>query len=767
MPRVLFIFILSITFFSSPSVSIAPDESPAKPGEWGFRPSDGETTTLNPPGFSWRPMKGATAYDLQVSAEEDFSQVVYEKMGHRFSAHCPSEVLKPGIYFWRYRVHLKEEESPTEWSSVRKFALGPESVEFPCPPLEELTAKIPAGHPRLMFRNDDLPRLREIGRDRMENRWKDVIDQADKRLENPPDTTEPPLYPEGTKFKSEEWKTIWWGNRRKTIAVADSAATLAFAYNLTGEEKYGEAAHRLIMAMTEWDTDGATNYKYNDEAAMPAMYMTSRAYTWAHPFFSEADRKAVTQMMFKRGRDCYDHLRGRRHLWNPYASHSNRAWHFLGEIATTFYGEFPEAEEWLEYAMTILYCAYPVWSDSDGGWHEGTAYWSSYTRRFLQWTLTLEAIFGIDVFERPFFNKTGDFGMYVMPPGSKSGGFGDQGGHFQARSLAPFMDLLGASAKNPYWLWYADANGREMEWGYLGYLFSAKAASTEPKAPWDLPDSAVFRGVGVAALNTNILSGTENVQVLFKSSPMGRSSHGYNANNSFLLNLNGDRALVRSGKREIHGSPHHRDWMWESKADNSILVNGEGQIKHSSDSTGEITAFKTSDAIDVVVGEAADSYKTLDRFTRRIVFLKPHAVLIHDILEAPEPSTFQYNLHSIGPFELEENRATWQGDPGSLEIAFLEPSNLVLSQTDQYDVPPHDWANLDLNEWHLTVDSEEKVKRREFLTLIVINGVDGKVEMSREGERKNIMITLAEEKFDLRLGDMEFSVEGAGIDWEF
>ncbi|MCA9436908.1 MAG: DUF4962 domain-containing protein, partial [Candidatus Omnitrophica bacterium] len=398
MRRFLFVLILAALAFPQSLFALEPDETPARPGEWGFRPSGGETVTMNPPGFSWRPMKGATGYDLQVSDGSDFQSIVYEKSDHPFSAHCPSTAFEVGTYYWRYRVHVKDDEKTvtTDWSSVRSFEVGPDSVPFPCPTNEELAAKIPEGHPRLMFRQSDLPHLREVGNTKMPNRWKDVIDQANKRLENPPDTTEPPMYPEGIEIKGDEWKEIWWGNRGRVIAVADGAATLAFAYNLTGEEKYGKAARDLIMAMTEWNTDGSTNYRYNDEAAMPAMYMTSRAYTWAYPFFSEEDRKAVTQMMFERGRDCYDHLRSRRHLWNPYASHSNRAWHFLGEIAVTFYGEFPEAEEWLEYAMTVLYCAYPVWSDSDGGWHEGTAYWSSYIRRFLQWTLTLDAIFDID-----------------------------------------------------------------------------------------------------------------------------------------------------------------------------------------------------------------------------------------------------------------------------------------------------------------------------------------------------------------------------------
>jgi hypothetical protein len=33
--------------------------------------------------------------------------------------------------------------------------------------------------------------------------------------------------------------------------------------------------------------------------------------------------------------------------------------------------------------MTIYFTCYPVWNDSDGGWHEGLAYWNSYISRFM------------------------------------------------------------------------------------------------------------------------------------------------------------------------------------------------------------------------------------------------------------------------------------------------------------------------------------------------------------------------------------------------
>src|SRR3972149_5350238 len=71
-----------------------------------------------------------------------------------------------------------------------------------------------------------------------------------------------------------------------------------------------------------------------------------------------------------------------QHLWSPYASHSNRAWHKLGEIGIAFLGEVEGAEDWVWFATNVFFNVYPVWSDGDGGWHEGSAYWNAYVSRF-------------------------------------------------------------------------------------------------------------------------------------------------------------------------------------------------------------------------------------------------------------------------------------------------------------------------------------------------------------------------------------------------
>ena len=751
-----FVLLLAFAPFAT---AIELDQSPPEPGDWGFRPADGTVEAVNPPGFSWRPVQHAAGYVLQIARDDAFDNIVYEETQLPWSSHCPDKALEAGRqYHWRYAA-LGDEGEQSAWSSVRAFSIAGDAVLFPRPTTESLIKRIPEEHPRLFFRPEDLPRFRDLATGTLQDAAQNVIQQADKLLENLPDTTEPPKYPEGMERKSGEWRDMWWGNRLRTIAVTDGAATLAFAYRLTGDERYGKAARDLLMAFIGWDPKGSTQYDYNDEAGMPALYFPSRAYTWVYPMLSEDDRAKVVEVMAVRGKDCFDHLRRRNHLWRPYASHSNRAWHFLGEVAIAFNDTIPDAPTWLDYATTIFYTAYPVWSDTDGGWHEGTAYWVSYLNRFMYWALNMHAIFGVDVFERPFFKQTGYFGMYLMPPGTQTGGFADGGPFLNSSRIASFMSVMAAGANNPHWKWYAEQHDADPGGGYLGFLYRTWTRDVSAQSPADLPSSKAFYGVGIAALNSNLLDGTDNTQILFKSSPFGRQSHGHNANNAFVLNIDGRRVLQTTGRRDVHGSPHHTQYMWNSKSDNAILVAGQPQIPHSAESVGEITRFETNERYDILEGEASSSYENLDRWTRRIIFFKPDVFVIHDILEAPEPTTFQYSLHADRNFGIRRDSALWTDGVDKVDIKFLAPDEITLYQHNKYDPPPAEWANFELDEWHLIADNPIKVARREFVALYTINDAKAEAELTGEDGARRLRLQLDNGVAQITLADDNVSVQ--------
>ena len=689
------------------------DQSPARPGEWGYRPAMDAISAVNPPSFVWRPQKGRT-WRLQCASDRQFKAVVWEVEGLELNCHCPPMTFNPGTYFWRYRGK-DGRGNVSAWSRTRSFSITSNTSAMPMPPRAELLGRIPAKHPRLFLRPEKLPELRRLAQTDLKQQYRGLVKSCERLLKDPPDTTEPPLYPDGIVRGSDPWRGIWWGNRRYTQKVLGGAATLAFTRLIGGPERYGLEAKRLLLECAKWDPRGSTGYRYNDEAGMPYNYYFSRTYTFVHDLMSESERDLCRKVMKVRGEEMYRHLCP-KHIWQPYGSHANRAWHFLGEVAIAFHDEIEGADDWLWFAMNVFYNVYPVWSDADGGWHEGASYWDSYQKRFTWWADVMREAMGVNAFDKPYYSQAGYYAMYLMPPGKVGGGFGDLTARRRAEQTSELISTFAAQAQNPHWQWYVEQLGGPVgAGGYTGFMRGALPKVTG-QAPDDLPTSRLFSGIGQAFLNTQITNAEDSVQVAFKSSPFGTQSHGYEANNSFLLWAYGKRLLIRSGYRDSYGSDHHRNWMWSTRSVNNITVNGVGQGRRTSAARGRITAFKTTLTIDVVTGEAASAYEDpLTRFTRSLLFIKPNLLIVYDRLAAPKPSTYEYWLHALNEMDvLGENRVRVQVDDVRCDIQFLTPEHLTFTQTDQYDPNPR--PRIKLREWHLTAATTDKKKQMEFVT---------------------------------------------------
>jgi len=694
------------------------NEAPGKPGEWGHRPAEGAVSQVTPPAFVWRPQdrKVVGTYELQCAGDAGFTDALYKAKGITYNVHCPPTTFTAGKWYWRFRCVAKSGEE-SAWSKTRSFTVAGSATKLPLPPRNELLARIPKSHPRLFLRPEQMADLKERAARDLRPGYDRLVRDCEKLLKNPPPTEEPPKYPKGMKRGSDPWRKMWWGNRTYTTRVLNGAATLAFTHLLDGNKAYAELARRLLMECAQWAPKGATGYRYNDEAGMPYNYYFARAYTFLHGQLSDKERETCREVMAIRGAEMYKHLYP-RHLWRPYASHSNRAWHFLGEIGIAFLDEIPEAGEWAWFAANVFANVYPAWCDEDGGWHEGMAYWSSYIGRFTWWADVMRAAMGVNAFDKPYFSKIGYYAMYLQPPGTQGGGFGDLTARRKSGNNIGLTAVVAAQARNPYWQWYVEVQGGAGSGGgYVGFLRGSLAA-VEAKPPVDLPSSRLFQGTGQAVLNTTLTSAEDNVEIIFKSSPFGTQSHGYESQNSFLLYAFGERLFIRTGRRDSYGSNHHKQWMWQTKSTNCITVNGKGQQGHSASAVGKITEFVTNPVFDYVVGDAAQAYKgLLTRFDRRILFIKPDVVVLFDSLEAPEPSTFEWLLHA--PVEMAVNGqrdVRLQNGKAACQASFLWPKGLQLSQTDQFDTPPR--PRVKLVEYHLTAKTTATAKRQDFVTVL-------------------------------------------------
>ncbi len=748
---------------SEPKPSFRISNRTPKPAEMGYRPLDGSQARLNPPSLIWIHEKPAHTYTVQWAQKQDFSDAVTvaDIPWNTYTHHTP---WTPGTYYWRYRFKTKEGEV-SEWSQVRSVIVPADAVAFPMPTRAEQRRRLPAEHPRLFVRPEELPRLRALAQGELAPLVKELRAEADRIIQAGP-TPEPTKRGSVRDRKDAEAIKNWWPNRMLAERACMEAETLAFVYLLTGDPKYGQSARRWVLHLASWDPKGPTNFSLNCEAAKPMLFRPARAYDWAYPMFTPSERQQIQTAMRQRVHDAWvswEVRQGVGHFTNPYDSHGNRTWHKIGEAGMAFLGEVPEAEDWLDYAVNKFFACYPVWNDEDGGWHEGLSYWTGYINKVVWWLQAMEVGLGIDWRKKPFFAQACDYALYVAPPGSPNSGFGDLSYRPPSAGWGPMVEFFcrawagqpGSHA--PYWQWWRQEWKMHGAGGIAGFLYAVRLPPPpSPKPPADWPASKVFRGIGVASLHTNLLDSRQDVHLLFKSSPFGTQSHGHNPHNTFQLNAYGEELLSTCVYRDLHGSPFHYQWAHSTMAHNGVLVDGQGQIKHTAAPLGRIAHWQLTTQWDHVVGEAAEAYEgRLLRFRRHVVLVKPGGksaeanvpssrseeetksaaksaaapsagagvgrtplVVLYDDLEAREPASFQFMLHGLGPFTIDQPKARLrlERQQAGVEVQYVGPVGLGFRQWDGYQPPP---TQEFPNQWHVEASTQEKVRSLGMLTVIV------------------------------------------------
>ena len=727
-PRRCFSLFAFVILTSCLPAALPLDQRPARADEWGYRPADGATVPLNPPSFTWIAPANAVTYDVQWSGAAAFpAGSTTTVTGVTWPTYTHHTAFQPGVWFWRYRAVTGKGEA-TGWSIARRVEVPASATEMPMPSVAQQRERVPASHPRLFLRPEDLPRLRELAQGREAEAFAVLRKAADGYIRKGP-TPEPANKGSAREKDNPELIKYWWPNREQTEAACNEAETLAFVYLLTGDQTYGEAARRWVLHLASWDPAGNTNFALNCEAAKPMLYRPARAYDWAWDMFTADERAKVQAAMRARVIDAWNSgevSRGTGHLQRPYGSHANRVWHKIAEAGIAFLDEIPEAPRWLDYAVNKFFACYPVWSDDDGGWHEGVSYWSGYQNKVVWWLQVAQAALGIDGMKKPFFAHVGDYPLYLAPPHSPNAGFGDLSGrpitppafleyHLRARGAS------GDGGRAGYWRDWAERGGMPTNGGFLGFLYRANLPPLPPKRPLtELPPSKVFHGIGVASLHLTLADSREDIHFALKSSPFGSQSHGHNAQNGFLLNAYGEALLVANTYRDLHGSKFHYDYVHTTRAQNAVLVDGQGQIPHSAAATGRIVREDFRPGYDYVAGDATAAYGgRLTKAWRHVVFLKGArpCVVLYDELVAPRPATFQFMLHAPRAFAVDEaaGRLRVEQTKAGVEIAYLAPESLGFKQTDGFNPPPtREFPNL----WH--VEAGTRAKRAEIGVVTVM-----------------------------------------------
>jgi hypothetical protein len=206
--------------------------------------------------------------------------------------------------------------------------------------------------------------------------------------------------------------------------------------------------------------------------------------------------------------------------------------------------------------------------------------------------------------------------------------------------------------------------------------------------------------------------------------------------------MKGGRALaIPSGYYgPSYGKPHHARWTRATKANNCILVNGEGQKIRSAEATGKIIDFKDSVGYTYVAGDAAPAYMgRLNKWIRHILFLRPGLFLLLDEIEAPKSSRYQWLLHAFEKMEIRGSRVTSRRRGATLNVTLACSLGLKLSQTDQFDTPynygiPEKYHKEKANHWHVTAETVKSSQKTRIAAVMAVYGANEKFDVQLQHE---------------------------------
>jgi hypothetical protein len=700
-------------------------DPPPGPRQKPYHPADGQVVEVTPPPLIWVPAGKGRTYSLQVSPAEDFrAEGTRTFTGLRRSALALREPLPAGKWFWRYGI---EGPGGTTYGRPRPFTVPPSARPFPFPDLDEVARRIPRDRPRLFFPGDRLAKVREAARGELKEAVGDLVKSCRKHVGEE-------LVPEpGYQPKEPDLRGPWAVNvMRTTRPPMDAMERCALAYLVAGDRELGLEAKRRLLHFFSWDPKGPTSFFAYDEPPMWVMMRGTRAYDWTRDLFDDAERARVEANMKARALQFLERLQSLPFEASPYESHAGRLPGFLGECALSFIHEWPEAREWLEYAILLYSTSYPAWGGDDGGWQEGPGYWSAYMGFALHFVVALKSAAGADLTAKPFFRNTPYYALYTATPYHEHTPFGDgamgRPGRGQGAVLHAFSSLL----RDPALRWYAEATGYRPGTDLLGLATYDPTVAARP--PLDLPQARSFPSAGLVSIHTALGKADEDVSFLLRSSPFGSVSHGHADQNAFAVEAFGKGLAIATGYYPWYGSPHHQDWTRATRAVNSILVDGQGQERRSAEARGVITAFIPGEGYDSAEGEAGRAYgERLRRFRRHVVHVRPGTFVIFDDLEAPKPSTFQWLLHAHDRFEIDEGARAFKvrRAPAAMEVRLFLPADVKISQTDRYEPEPEDTKGAWKATWHLTAGTARPDPRGRFLAVLLPHRIGEEAKLPR------------------------------------
>jgi hypothetical protein len=687
-----------------------------------YAPEGGETLAETPPRFSWIPVIETEAhYVLRVSTDPGFPEAATRSWtGLPLNFFTPPEALEPGDYWWSYAVWTPETGAPaTEWSQPRRFTVPEDCPAVPLPGRETRYDSADMAHPRLWLGPREVEALAaRVKEDPDHCGWRTFFEKSVLPWTEREIIPEPAPYPNNTRT-APIWRATYIACQELIYAIRH----LAIAGKVLRDEALTARAKDWLLSVAAWDPAGTTARSYTDEWAFRVTVALAWGYDWLHDELNEDERARVREALLIRTREVAEHVidHANIHLF-PYDSHAVRSVSaVLVPACIAMLGEEEEAREWLDYSIEFLFTVYSPWGDREGGWAEGPHYWMTGMAYLTEAANLLKNFTGLDLYQRPFFRKTGDMPLYTKAPDTRRATFGDDStmGDLPCLKVGYNLRQFAGVTGNPAYQWYFDEvrrndPGTEMEFYNYGWwdlnfddlMYRHDWPQIEGAPPAEDDRMRWFKGIGWVAVQAQMGDPDRHIHFVTKSSRFGSISHSHGDQNAFCLSAFGEDLAIQSGYYVAFNSTMHQKWRRQTRSKNAVLINGKGQYAGKDKaraiaSAGQIVTAEAQDDHVYIKGDATAAYRTLSpevtRAEREYYLVRDSYLVIVDTVDAEEPVTLDWLLHANGPFELGRSSFRYSGRRAGFygQVIWSEAGAGELTQHTGFpDVDPKEYEGL-------------------------------------------------------------------------
>jgi len=506
-------------------------------------------------------------------------------------------------------------------------------------------------HPRLLINNWDEMR-EKIAKDEMCASWyADLLKMADELLTAP-------NYP----YVFENGRNWLLGGRN----VRYRLMTLAFVYNMTGDEKYkNRALEEMRSAATYPDWSNSAPIISSE-----CMHGYAIAYDWMYHALTESEKAEIRKAICDKALWQFVHAYEGKISVEINRGNSNRtlvANSAALQTAIALADEMPDVANYI-YENALTYAQPPLLAyAADGGFPEGSMYWD-YATTFAVLLMTALEKAPVDgythdaaakwFFELPQMKNTVKYSIYLNSTDKKFN-FGDAS---EGIMYSPTLYWFASYTDEPFYKWYENNLLKTHQTTFTSMIDLIDALiwydadmSTDNVTPIS-PDGMFNSETSAVA---TMRSSFADTGALFAAIQGGsnKTGHMHKSLGNFALDANGQRFIHPIGALDY--SAQFDDSYYYTKrteGQNTILFNPDASIGQNVEALAMFTDFKSDEDEAFAVLDMTQTHETVESAKRGMLMTKGRkSVVLQDEFKMKKPSEIYWFAQTHADIKLAQD----------------------------------------------------------------------------------------------------------------